>query len=30
MLIAQATVDGLALLTVDPLLARYSGPIQMF
>lgn len=30
MLIAQATADGLALLTVDPGLARYPGPIQMF
>jgi PIN domain nuclease of toxin-antitoxin system len=30
MLIAQATADGLLLLTVDPLVARYSGPIQIF
>jgi hypothetical protein len=30
MLIAQATADGLLLLTVDPAIARYSGPIQMF
>lgn len=30
MLIAQATADGLLLLTVDPAVARYPGPIQMF
>lgn len=30
MLIAQATADGLLLLTVDPTLARYPGPIQTF
>ena len=30
MLIAQATADGLLLLTVDPVVARYPGPIQMF
>lgn len=30
MLIAQATADGLLLLTVDSVVARYSGPIQMF
>lgn len=29
-LIAQASADGLLLLTVDPLVARYSGPIQAF
>jgi PIN domain nuclease of toxin-antitoxin system len=29
MLIAQATVDGLVLLTVDPLVARYPGPVKM-
>ena len=30
MLIAQAGADGLSLLTVDPAVARYPGPIQMF
>lgn len=30
MLIAQATADGMLLLTIDPAIARYSGPIQMF
>jgi PIN domain nuclease of toxin-antitoxin system len=30
MLIAQATADGLLLLTVDPAVARYPGPIQCF
>jgi PIN domain nuclease of toxin-antitoxin system len=30
MLIAQASAEGMSLLTVDPLVARYSGPIQMF
>jgi len=30
MLIAQAIADGLLLLTVDPVIARYSGPIQLF
>lgn len=30
MLIAQATADGLLLLTVDPAVARYPGPIQGF
>jgi len=30
MLIAQATADGLLLLTVDPVVARYPGPIQRF
>jgi len=30
MLIAQATADGLLLLTSDPAIARYSGPIQKF
>ncbi|MGA8529377.1 MAG: type II toxin-antitoxin system VapC family toxin [Acidobacteriaceae bacterium] len=30
MLIAQATADGLLLLTVDPALTRYPGPIQTF
>ena len=28
MLIAQATADGLLFLTVDPVVARYPGPIQ--
>jgi PIN domain nuclease of toxin-antitoxin system len=27
-LIAQATVEGILLLTVDPLVAKYSGPIR--
>ena len=27
-LIAQATVEGLALLTVDPVVARYKGPVR--
>lgn len=30
MLIAQATADGLLLLTVDPAVAQYPGPIQGF
>jgi hypothetical protein len=30
MLIAQATADGLLLLTVDPAIARYQGPIHLF
>lgn len=30
MLIAQAIADGLLLLTVDPAVARYAGPIQRF
>jgi PIN domain nuclease of toxin-antitoxin system len=29
-LIAQASADGLLLLTVDPGVARYPGPIQIF
>jgi PIN domain nuclease of toxin-antitoxin system len=29
-LIAQATADGLLLLTMDPAVARYPGPIQKF
>jgi PIN domain nuclease of toxin-antitoxin system len=28
LLIAQAMVEGIALLTVDPLVARYPGPIR--
>ena len=27
-LVAQATVEGIALLTTDPLLAQYPGPIR--
>jgi PIN domain nuclease of toxin-antitoxin system len=27
-LIAQATIEGILLLTTDPLVARYPGPIQ--
>jgi PIN domain nuclease of toxin-antitoxin system len=27
-LIAQATVEGIALLTMDDLVARYPGPIR--
>lgn len=30
MLIAQASAEGMSLLTADPLVARYPGPIQMF
>lgn len=30
MLIAQAMADGLLLLTGDPTVVRYSGPIQRF
>ena len=30
MLLAQATADGLLLLTTDPFLARYPGPVQLF
>ncbi|MFP5230057.1 MAG: type II toxin-antitoxin system VapC family toxin [Acidobacteriota bacterium] len=30
MLIAQAIADGLLLLTLDPEVARYAGPIQKF
>lgn len=28
-LIAQAQVEGITLLTVDPLLARYPGPVRV-
>jgi PIN domain nuclease of toxin-antitoxin system len=28
MLVAQAMVEGIALLTVDPVLARYKGPVR--
>jgi PIN domain nuclease of toxin-antitoxin system len=28
MLLAQAMVEGIALLTSDPLLARYPGPVH--
>ena len=27
-LVAQATVEGVSLLTVDPVLARYAGPVR--
>ena len=27
-LVAQATVEGIILLTVDPLVANYTGPVQ--
>jgi PIN domain nuclease of toxin-antitoxin system len=27
-LVAQATVEGVTLLTADPVVARYSGPVQ--
>jgi PIN domain nuclease of toxin-antitoxin system len=27
-LVAQATVEGITLLTADPIVARYPGPIQ--
>lgn len=30
MLVAQATVEGISLLTTDPLVARYPGPIRRF
>lgn len=30
MLVAQATVEGITLLTTDPLVARYPGPIRRF
>ena len=29
-LVAQATVEGVALLTVDPVVARYRGPVRKF
>lgn len=28
MLVAQATVEGITLLTADPLVARYPGPVR--
>ena len=28
MLVAQATVEGIALLTADPLVAQYPGPVR--
>jgi PIN domain nuclease of toxin-antitoxin system len=28
MLVAQSIVEGITLLTVDPQIARYSGPVQ--
>lgn len=30
MLVAQATAEGLLLVTVDPAVARYPGPVQAF
>ena len=27
-LVAQATIEGMALLTVDPVVARYPGPVR--
>ena len=27
-LVAQATVEGIALLTLDPVVARYQGPVR--
>ncbi len=27
-LVAQATVEGMVLLTVDPVVARYRGPVR--
>jgi PIN domain nuclease of toxin-antitoxin system len=29
MLVAQATVEGIALLTADPLVAQYPGPVRL-
>ena len=29
MLVAQAMVEGITLLTTDPLVARYPGPVRM-
>lgn len=29
LLLAQATVEGLTLLTADPTLARYQGPVRL-
>ena len=28
LLVAQATVEGVTLLTLDPMVARYPGPVQ--
>jgi PIN domain nuclease of toxin-antitoxin system len=28
-LVAQATVEGITLLTTDPIVARYPGPVRM-
>lgn len=28
-LVAQATVEGITLLTIDPLVSRYPGPVRM-
>jgi PIN domain nuclease of toxin-antitoxin system len=30
LLVAQATVEGITLLTLDPLVAEYPGPIRKF
>ena len=29
MLIAQATLEGMTLLTADPIVAQYAGPVRM-
>lgn len=29
MLIAQATLEGMTLLTADPIVAKYAGPVRM-
>lgn len=29
LLVAQATVEGITLLTADPVVARYPGPVRM-
>jgi PIN domain nuclease of toxin-antitoxin system len=30
LLVAQAQIEGITLLTVDELVGRYPGPIQLF
>lgn len=30
MLVAQAMIEGMALLTLDPMVARYPGPVRKF
>ena len=30
LLVAQATIEGLTLLTLDPVVAKYPGPIRKF